>query len=856
MTLTPKEAQALAISLLKEDEEADEVPARLSRLLPEALGKYRAVRLLGVGGMGEVYEAEQETPRRRVALKVIRPELASPEMMRRFDLEARILGRLQHPGIAQIFEAGRASGVAGETPYFAMEYVEGQPLPAFAKEKGLGLRERLELFLKVCAAVEHAHRMGVIHRDLKPGNILVDAAGQPRVLDFGVARTTDADVRATTLQTDMGKLLGTLPYMSPEQASGDPDALDTRSDVYSLGVVLYELLGERPPYEIKRGLIPEAVRIIREIEPAPLSSIDRMFRGDLETIAGKALAKEKERRYQSVGALAADIRRYLANEPIEARPASAMYQVRKFARRNRGVVVAVLLIVGTLAASTLVASWFAVEAWSAGKREARERARAQEQAQLATEQRLDIERLSDESRAVLSFLEDMLASAKSRQGGEDVRMIDVIRKASATPHTGRSPAVRASISHIIGKTLAALGDYEAGEQHLRRSYQDRVEMLGADHPDTAAVLADLASALEAQDERTEAIALAREALRVREAILGPDHFQTISSLISLAEMLRLEGRREESESLLTTALGRAQAVLGNRDRFTMRARLVKVKTDRAKGHLQAARSSIEGLYADAVAELGKSDPDTFDVMRTRVSILEESGLIPEATAAAREMVDSHEMALGSEHPDTMATKEILAAIHLAQREHAAAEAIFRELLPVYRRRFGGEHERTLGVLNGLAIAAGNLGKTDEACELLSQALEAAQRKYGGGLHMNTTIAQFNLARALHSAQRGAEAEPHFAAAIEAAKKLAPGAWVEGVFLAGRGASRTDLGRFDDAYADLTEAIQILEASAGAKHYRTTDAINNMVVLLEKWGRGEEAEAFRAMLSDRQTHPPG
>ncbi|MDO8679566.1 MAG: serine/threonine-protein kinase, partial [Acidobacteriota bacterium] len=267
------------------------------RWLPKTIGRYGILRLLGEGGMGAVYEAEQEHPHRRVALKVIKPGLAGPEMLHRFERESQALGRLQHPGIAQIYEAGTASTAFGIQPFFAMEFVDGRSLLDYADAHKLKTRQRLKLMAQVSEAVHHAHQRGIIHRDLKPGNILVTEIGQPKILDFGVARATDSDAHATR-QTDVGQLIGTLAYMSPEQVLADPLELDTRSDVYALGVIMYQLLAGHLPYNVDRKL-HEAVQAIRDEEPMPLSSVSRLYRGDIETIVAKALEKDKERRYGS-----------------------------------------------------------------------------------------------------------------------------------------------------------------------------------------------------------------------------------------------------------------------------------------------------------------------------------------------------------------------------------------------------------------------------------------------------------------------------------------------------------------------------------------------------------------------------
>lgn len=347
---------------------------------PERIGPYRILRPIGEGSMGIVFEAEQDHPRRRVALKLLRTNLTRPDRARRFQREIDVLARLDHPGIARIYGAGVAED---GLPYFAMELVDGETLTQHARSRRLGLAEQLRLVAKLCDALEHAHQRGVVHRDLKPANVLVDASGAPKVLDFGIASAESDEMPGATLMTEAGTVLGTLSYMSPEQARADGRPVDQRSDVYSLGVLLYELVTGSLPLPLDGLPIHEALRVLVEDDAPPLPTHRRSLRGDLETIVQRALEKEPNRRYPSAQALAADLRCCLANEPIAARPATTFYRASKFVRRHRGLVVGVSAAFAVLVVATVLLAWQARRATDASALAKEEARRAQLQTYLA-----------------------------------------------------------------------------------------------------------------------------------------------------------------------------------------------------------------------------------------------------------------------------------------------------------------------------------------------------------------------------------------------------------------------------------------------------------------------------------------
>ncbi len=486
--------QALAANLSADALPTD--PSALERLSDQIPG-FRLTGVLGRGGMGVIYEAEQETPRREVALKVIRSGLLTEQVTRRFGHEVEILGKLKHPGIARIFEAGvTADEPASAQPFFAMELVRGEPLDRHAENEPLSLAERMELVARVCEAVQHAHQNGIIHRDLKPANVLVaqtdDRIGQPKVLDFGIARATDATPGGATVMTETGQLVGTLDYMSPEQLDGRSSDLDTRCDVYALGAILYELLVGGRPYDLHGLSIVEAVRRVLESDPARPGVANPALRGDAEAILERAMHKDREQRYASAAELAGDLRRSLRNETILARPATGAYYLRKFARRNRILVAAALtLIVALLGSAT--ATTFGLLSALAANRELEDERVALGEAIVEEELRTGI------TEETVKFLnEDLLEAIRPSDvpgRGRDAAMPDVLAEAGrrldeASAPGGRfadQPRIEASIRETIGSACATLGLYDEALRHLERAVQLLRSHVGDAHESTRAV---------------------------------------------------------------------------------------------------------------------------------------------------------------------------------------------------------------------------------------------------------------------------------------------------------------------------------------------------------------------------------
>lgn len=767
------------------------------------LGQYRIVRVLGAGGMGAVYEAEQDRPRRTVALKVIRADIVSPAMLRRFELEFQALGRLQHPGIAQIYEAGTATVDSREQPFFAMELIRGENLLDYARSRQLGLREKLTLFAKIADAVQHAHQKGVIHRDLKPPNILVveerpssvssgarpprmrtattaavigDPVAQPKIVDFGVARVIDQDAQATPAQTSTGQLVGTLPYMSPEQVAGNPDEIDTRTDVYSLGVVLYELLCGRLPYDLTNRRPYEIAHLIAEIDPIPLGAVNRALRGDIETIVGKALTKARDERYQSPGALAADIRRFLAEEPILARSASATYQLAKFAQRNRSLVAGVFVLLVVLIGGIITTSVQAArarlaerDAQAAYQRELKERVRADEQKAIAFQE-------AAEQKSVLRLVSDMLAQAdrSAAKGNPNVRVRDVVDVASMELDAGvkcYEPAVEAAVRHVIGSVYTGLGLYRDAEPILAEALRLRRELNPDGNEDVTTSLEALGIVLQEQGNYDRALELHREALTLNERLFGPASVLAAMSHLTIANCLVFKARLDEAEPHIRSALAAFEANPNHPEQSLAKACEMLGNLRERRGDLVEA----EELYQRALQLRTQQSPDSYDLafsdsLNSLASIRRGRGDLQGAEQLLRQSLAIRERLLDAGHPTILQSLNNLAVVLKSQGNLAAAEALYERALAELKQRVPDDHPDVLIFTSNLAACRMALGDPAAAVPLFRRVLDARRKSLGNeSAEVASTLS--NLSVALLNAEQLAEAELHIREALEVSTRL-------------------------------------------------------------------------------------
>ena len=711
-------------------------------------GRYKLLEQIGEGGMGVVFMAEQERPvRRRVALKVVKAGMDTKQVVARFEAERQALAVMDHPNIARVFDAGATDN---GRPYFVMELVQGVPITRYCDARRLPVRERLALFVQVCQAVQHAHQKGIIHRDLKPTNVLVatsDGRPVPKVIDFGVAKALHQRLTDHTVFTSFGAVVGTLEYMSPEQAEMDLSGTDTRSDVYSLGVLLYELLTGTTPLDrgrLKDAAYGELLRIIREVEPprpstrisqsglelltaisarrgTDASRLVKFVAGDLDWIVLRSMEKDRNRRYETASALAADVQRFLSDEPVAARPPSAVYKFRKFARRNKGMLAMGVALAAVLLLATAVSAVLAVRATRSERLaerrlEAETRARSEAEAAKrdasAEAQRARVEAAT--SAAINAFLnEDLLAQGNlENEPDREVKLRTVLDRAAEKIESRfhDRPLVEAAVRQTLGSAYETLGELQKAEAHRRRAVELRRLHAGADHPDTLVSVAGFADSHRASGRPEEAVKLYEQALSTWRERVGADHPATFMLMAGLTGTYMELGRRED-----------------------------------------ARRVAGETLMLAA-----KSGPDDSTTLAALNNLANALGPTKEALKLHEALLPAIRAARGPDHPDSLTSAGNLAGMYFRLGRHDEAFKLAEETLATKRVRLGADHPNTLRAANDLAVSYEMLDRYDDAVRLGEETLALYKAKLGPN-HPDTIWSMQNLASFYSSARRQGKA---------------------------------------------------------------------------------------------------
>jgi len=727
------------------------VPVGLAAPDLGSIGPYRLIRKLGEGGMGQVWLAEQSAPvKRQVALKIIKSGQYDGSALLRFNLERQTLAIMDHPAIAKVFDAG--STPAGQ-PYFVMEHVPGLPITNYCDQKRLSARERLALLVKVCEGVQHAHQKAIIHRDLKPSNILVvevDAKPMPRIIDFGIAKAISQQSEDETLVTRAGGTVGTPGYVSPEQADPSIPDVDTRTDVYSLGVVLYELLTGVLPFDVKHWKTKPFHEVLRQLHeddpPSPSTRIGgdpastgtaakrntdprrlaSMLRGDLDWITLKALEKDRTRRYGTPSELSADIGRYLRNEPVTARPASVFYRAKKYVQRHKFGAAAV-------SAMLLLLIAFGVMQTIQLRRITRERDRANRERDRATR--------------VTDFMTGMFnVSDPIKAQGKTITAREILDKSSAEIDIGLSqdPELKAQMMDVMGVVYQSLGLYSSSVPLLERAADIRRRVLGPENPDTLATMHHLASTLTGEGHYAEAEKLQRETLDIQRRVLGPENPYTLLSMNNLAVVLYDQGHYVEAEKLGRETLEIRRRVSGPEHPDTLLSMVNLASALEKQGRYAEAEKLVRETLDIRRRVSGPEHPDTVAVMSNLAILLNAQQHFGDAEKLERDILDIQRRVLGPEHPGTLITMSNLANLLADENRLGEAEKLLRETMDIQRRRLGPEHPLTLVSANNLSTILDDQGRYAEAEKLERKTLEI-ERRVLGPEHPDTITATYNLA---------------------------------------------------------------------------------------------------------------
>ena len=774
--------------------------------LPEIDG-YRIERLLGRGAMGTVYLAEQRQPARPVALKLIpAPSGDDPAADARFGRETELLARMQHQGIARLYEAGRTAGQR----YLAMEYVDGQALTTACRE--LPLKRRVEVLLAVCEAVQHAHARGVIHRDLKPANILVDASGAPKVLDFGIAASLDQDF---TRLTHSGEIVGTLPYMSPEQLAADHARIDVRSDVYALGAMLYELVAGRTPHALAGRTTAEAIATVTRAAPKPLRQAAPDCPPDLALIADCALAEDPEQRYATAEALAADLRRWLGERPILARPPSLRYSLAKWIRRQRlaaaALGLALLSLVGALVVGTV---------YSAAEHRARS---------LAEERLVTVETLYGFLRRTLTSADPAVAR------GDQITMREVLDGAVAEIDRSEldHPRAAAEIRELLGRTLVNLGAVDSGKAQLEQSLALHRGLDEVDPQTLLGLRIDIAAATRQQGQAAEAAQLLLGLLDEIETAYGTDDplwFRAaVSAVVAHTEATDVDGAIAIGED----AVPRAIAALGPEHELTVMLRHNLAEAYILQGRFAEHAEILRELLAIRTRTAGEDHPGTLSLLHNLAGSLRRAGRLDEALELYEQLEQRQSRVLDDDHPDRLATSNnrVSLLVELGRVEQAAP--LQQQVVESATRRWGLDNDRTLIARTVLARIHEDQQRDDLALAIYLEVIAELDRREGP-VNPDVAVVRNNYALLLLRQGDPAGAIAQFERLIA---EVAPLVGDEHLYVAlfrnNLGEALTAAGQAERALAELNASHAAIESAFGAEHTRT----------LKSRGRIEAAEAL-------------
>jgi len=783
-------------------------------IVPKSIGPYRLVRKLGEGGMGQVWLAEQTAPiQRQVALKLIKVGRYDDSVLQRFYSERQSLAIMEHPSIAKVFDAG---ATPDGQPYFVMEYVAGRPITEYCDAKRLRIRERLALFVKVCEGVQHAHQKAVIHRDLKPANILVvevDGKPVPRIIDFGLAKTAAPRIGDETLVTQLGGWVGTPGYMSPEQA--DPSILDvdTRTDVYSLGAVLYVLLTGFLPFEGKdwRKLrFDEFLRQLRDEDPPSPSTkvgtdkewsktssharatepkqLVSLLHGDLDWITLKALEKDRARRYDTPMELAADIERYLNNEPIVARPSSAAYRFRKYVRRHRvGVSVATL--------SLLLLAGFAVMQALQVRRIRAERDRTA--------------RERDRANRITAFMQQIFkVSDPSESRGNSVTARELLDNASKEIDSGlaNDPGAQAQMLQVMGEVYRSLGLYTQAEPLLTRSVEIRKQVLGPNDPAMLDSMSSLALLLHREGREADAEKMQREILETERRVMGPTDARTVASMTQLAAILHERGRYADAEKLQRESLALEQKIHGPESQQAIMLESNLAFTLEEQGHYKESEALQRQAVDAAQRVLGNEHLDTLRIMSRLALVEEKEGRFSDEEKLLQQIIDIDRRVLGPEHPQTLQDMEQLTIPLREQHQYKEAEELGRDTLQEQSRILSPDSRVLLSSKASLANTLLDENRYGEAETLFREIVDSDRRALGPE-HPNTLLSMSNLANVLMEEGKYSEAETLYRQTIAIQQRVLPPNHPDAAFtFYNLGCVTAHEGRKTEAISFLREAV--------------------------------------------------